>query len=83
MIKSLPKMLAAASLSIAVALTGVMASSTRAEADNENLRRFIVGAAGIAILGSERHQSAAIRGWQGQTAAAACRNIALTGLCRF
>ena len=52
MIKSLPKMLAAASLSIAVALTGVMASSTRAEADNENLRRFIVGAAGIAILGS-------------------------------
>lgn len=52
MIKSVPKLLAAAGLSLSLALSGVMVSVTPAQADNENLRRFIGGVAAIALLGT-------------------------------
>jgi hypothetical protein len=52
MLKSLPKLLAAASLSAALALTGIMSTATPAQANNDNLRRFLGGAAAIIILGS-------------------------------
>ena len=52
MFKSLLRLLAAASLSLTLALTGIVASPTPAQADNENLRRFLGAAAGIALLGT-------------------------------
>lgn len=52
MIKSVPKLLAAAGLSLSLALSGVMVSVTPARADHENLRRFIGGVAAIALLGT-------------------------------
>ena len=52
MIKSVPKLLVAAGLSLSLALGGVMVSVTPAQADNENLRRFIGGVAAIALLGT-------------------------------
>jgi hypothetical protein len=52
MMKSLPKLLAMASLSAALALTGIMSTATPAQANNDNLRRFLGGAAAIIVLGS-------------------------------
>jgi len=52
MIKPVLKLLAAAGLSLSLALSGVMVSVTPAQADNENLRRFIGGVAAIALLGA-------------------------------
>lgn len=52
MFKFLPKSLAAASLAIAVAISGLAASTTEARADRDDLRTFLGAAAGIVILGS-------------------------------
>lgn len=52
MFRSLSKSLAAASLAVAVALSGLAASTTEARADNDALRTFLGAAAGIVILGN-------------------------------
>lgn len=52
MINKLPKLFAAAGLSLALAFTGVVATSSQAQADNDNLHRFLGGAAALIILGS-------------------------------
>ncbi len=52
MLKSFPKMLAAGALSLAVAFTGVTATTQAAHADNDNLHRFLGGAAALLIIGS-------------------------------
>ncbi|WP_071674405.1 hypothetical protein [Nioella nitratireducens] len=50
MLKSLPKRVAALGLAATIAVTGVAASSSPARADNDNLLRFLGGAAAIAII---------------------------------
>jgi hypothetical protein len=47
-----PKTLAAAALSVALAFTGMAASTTAARADNDNLHRFLGGAAALLIIGN-------------------------------
>ena len=52
MFKFIPKSLAAASLAVVVALSGMAATTTAARADRDDLRTFLGAAAGIVILGS-------------------------------
>ncbi len=52
MFNRISKMLAVASVSTAVALGGITATATPAQADNEDLRRFLGGAAALIVLGA-------------------------------
>lgn len=52
MFKSFPRSLAAAGLSVAIALGAMTVSTTQARADNDNLHTFLGAAAGLIILGN-------------------------------